>query len=147
MGHRGSHLGLWKPQFRHLHLHPRYVEQVPSTSSAEHDNNKQTTVKQVIGQAEILPWSKIWKQDDPIHRGGEDSPRPNDYIHKAPQGGLIIHWIMSVVFIAASSSIPSTLESISIPGYFQTYLHSFLLSRSSRTPGLPRLHVPILVRY
>lgn len=80
-----------------------------------------TTVKQVIGQAEVLPWSKVWKKDDSICR---------DPIHKAPQGGLIIHWVMSVVVIAGASSVPSTLESISLPGYIQTYAHCFILSKS-----------------
>jgi hypothetical protein len=52
-------------------------------------------------------------------------------IHKAPQGGLIIHWFMSAVVIAGTAGIASTLESISVPGYLQTYVHCFMLCRSS----------------
>lgn len=83
-------------------------------------------VKQSIGQAEVLPWSNVWKKDDEIQR--ELAPdHPGYFIHKAPQGGLIIHWTMSVVVIAGSSSIPSTLESVGLPGYVQTYAHCFIL--------------------
>jgi hypothetical protein len=80
---------------------------------------KWTTVKQAIGQSEVLPWSRVWKKDDPVQ---------TDHLHKAPQGGLIIHWVMSSVVIAGASSVPSTLESVNLPGYIQTYSHCFILS-------------------
>lgn len=82
-----------------------------------------SAVKQIIGQAEILPWSNIWKADDLINRD------PDDLIHKSPQGGLILHWVMSVVVILGSSSIKNTLDSVSLPGYVQTYTHCFILSK------------------
>ncbi|KAK4221863.1 high-affinity methionine permease [Podospora fimiseda] len=88
-------------------------------------------VKQVIGQAEVIPWSKIWKQDDRIERSSSGgiiaNNDPHAFIHKAPQGGLIIHWVMSIVVIAGSSSIPATIESVQLPGYIQTYAHCFIL--------------------
>ncbi|KAK4175249.1 putative high-affinity methionine permease [Triangularia setosa] len=91
-------------------------------------------VKQAIGQADILPWSKFWKKDDTMDRGRDVSEQetrnptnPQHYIHKAPQGGLLIHWTMSIVVIAGSSATPNTIESIGIPGYIQTYVHVFIL--------------------
>ncbi|KAH7143767.1 amino acid permease-domain-containing protein [Dactylonectria macrodidyma] len=83
-------------------------------------------VKQAIGQAEVLPWSIVWKKDDILQRE-RDSDHPGVFLQKAPQGGLIIHWTMSVVVIAGSSSIKSTLESVGLPGYVQTYAHCFIL--------------------
>ncbi|KAK4167859.1 high-affinity methionine permease [Cladorrhinum sp. PSN259] len=88
-------------------------------------------VKQVIGQAEVVPWSKVWKKDDQLQRSSRGAiianDDPNAYIHKAPQGGLIIHWVMSVVVIAGSTSIPATIESVQLPGYIQTYAHCAIL--------------------
>ncbi|KAK0741981.1 amino acid permease-domain-containing protein [Apiosordaria backusii] len=93
-------------------------------------------VKQAICQADILPWSKIWKKDDTMDRGRNVSEQetrnptnPQHYIHKAPQGGLLIHWTMSVVVIAGSSATQNTIESIGIPGYIQTYVHVFILCK------------------
>lgn len=82
-------------------------------------------VKQVIGQAEVLPWSNFLKKDDCLHRN-QGSPR-NAFRFKSPQGGLIAHWLASVALIAASASIQSTLESIGLAGYIQTYTHCFIL--------------------
>ncbi|KAK7710171.1 hypothetical protein SLS63_013034 [Diaporthe eres] len=80
-------------------------------------------VKQAIGQANILPWSNIWKSSHTLSKG----KREDDIKYKSPQGGLIAHWLMSVVFISASSSIDAMTESILLPGYFQIYAHAFIL--------------------
>lgn len=80
-------------------------------------------VKQAIGQANILPWSNVWKKSHTLSKG----KREDDIKYKSPQGGLIAHWLMSVVFIAAGSGIHSLTESIILPGYFQTYAHAFIL--------------------
>ncbi|KAK4197945.1 putative high-affinity methionine permease [Triangularia verruculosa] len=106
-------------------------------------------VKQAIGQADILPWSKVWKKDDSMDRARDVSEQetrnptnPQHYIHKSPQGGLVIHWTMSVVVIAGSSATANTIESIGIPGYIQTYVHVFILFVlalvSFRLPGRER---------
>ncbi|KAK2122578.1 amino acid permease-domain-containing protein [Fusarium oxysporum II5] len=84
-------------------------------------------VKQVIGQAEVLPWSRYLKQDDCIKR--TERTRENDFHYRSPQGGLIAHWLFTVLMIAISASIKSTLESVGLPGYIQTYAHCFILSR------------------
>lgn len=80
-------------------------------------------VKQAIGQANILPWSNIWKSSHTLSKG----KREDDIKYKSPQGGLIAHWLMSVVFISAGSSIDAMTESILLPGYFQIYAHAFIL--------------------
>src|SRR6478752_7991007 len=84
-------------------------------------------VKQVIGQAEVLPWSRYLKQDDCIKR--TERTREDDFHYRSPQGGLIAHWLFTVLMIAISASIKSTLESVGLPGYIQTYTHCFILSR------------------
>ncbi|KAF4459686.1 High-affinity methionine permease [Fusarium albosuccineum] len=83
-------------------------------------------VKQAIGQAQVLPWSRFLKQDDHLQRTFE-GPSNTEFHHKAPQGGLIIHWLMSVVVISASAGIHSTVESAGLPGYIHAYLHCFVL--------------------
>ncbi|SCO76585.1 uncharacterized protein FRV6_00797 [Fusarium oxysporum] len=82
-------------------------------------------VKQVIGQAEVLPWSRYLKQDDCIKR--TERTRENDFHYRSPQGGLIAHWLFTVLMITISASIKSTLESVGLPGYIQTYTHCFIL--------------------
>ncbi|RKL10713.1 hypothetical protein BFJ68_g8691 [Fusarium oxysporum] len=83
------------------------------------------SVKQVIGQAEVLPWSRYLKQDDCIKR--TERTREDDFHYRSPQGGLIAHWLFTVLMIAISASIKSTLESVGLPGYIQTYTHCFIL--------------------
>jgi hypothetical protein len=65
-------------------------------------------VKQAIGKTWILPWSSLWES------GSSFEP-------ETPKGGLILHWIFSVVFIVASSGIKNTGEAISFPGLLQAY--------------------------
>ncbi|KAF4968332.1 hypothetical protein FSARC_4278 [Fusarium sarcochroum] len=89
-------------------------------------------VKQAIGQADVLPWSRFWKQDDIVQRE-DDYPRNGNenvrgLFNKSPQGGLIIHWILSVVLIMATIGIDSTPEAASLPGYIQTYVHCAVLA-------------------
>lgn len=83
-------------------------------------------VKQAIGHANILPWSNVWKKSHTLSKG----KREDDIKYKSPQGGLIAHWLMSVVFIAASSGVSTLPDSIYLPGYFQTYAHAFILCES-----------------
>ncbi|KAL6922932.1 hypothetical protein FSST1_000206 [Fusarium sambucinum] len=83
-------------------------------------------VKQAIGQAEVLPWSRYWKQDDILQRSDNESD--SEFYKKSPQGGLIIHWIMSVTLILVTIGIENTAESVSFPGYVQTYIHCAILA-------------------
>ncbi|KAI6763249.1 hypothetical protein HG531_013146 [Fusarium graminearum] len=79
----------------------------------------------VIGQAEVLPWSQFLKKDDSLNRNKR--LEENAFHFKSPQGGLIAHWLGSVAMISVSASIQSTLESIGLAGYIQTYTHCFIL--------------------
>lgn len=92
-------------------------------------------VKQAIGQANILPWSNIWKKSHTLAKG----KREDDIKYKSPQGGLIAHWVMSVVFISAGSGIDAMTESILLPGYFQIYAHAFILRESELNLSLSYL--------
>ncbi|KAI8716964.1 hypothetical protein NCS52_00991200 [Fusarium sp. LHS14.1] len=83
-------------------------------------------VKQAIGQAEILPWSRYLKKDDIIQRN-PSGPAEDAFLYKSPQGGLIVHWIMSVVVISATAGSHGVMEAVFIPGYIQTYIQCFFL--------------------
>lgn len=83
-------------------------------------------VKQAIGQAEILPWSRYLKQDDILQRS-HSGPDEDAFVYKSPQGGLIVHWVMTVVVISATAGSHGTMEAASIPGYIQTYMQCFFL--------------------
>ncbi|RSL66868.1 hypothetical protein CEP53_003196 [Fusarium sp. AF-6] len=83
-------------------------------------------VKQAIGQADILPWSRYLKKDDVLKRS-HSGPEEDAFRHKSPQGGLIVHWIMSVVVISATAGSHGVMEAVFIPGYIQTYMQCFFL--------------------
>lgn len=83
-------------------------------------------VKQAIGQAEILPWSRYLKKDDIIQRNHPGAAE-DTFLYKSPQGGLIVHWIMSVVVISATAGSHGVMEAVFIPGYIQTYMQCFFL--------------------
>lgn len=137
LGHNNSNILSWKPQLDHIHLLPRYKNHSPppffqAGLSVIADHCNRLKVKQAIGQANILPWSNIWKKSHTLAKG----KREDDIKYKSPQGGLIAHWVMSVVFISAGSGIDAMTESILLPGYFQIYAHAFILRESELTPSL-----------
>ncbi|OBT52025.1 hypothetical protein VE04_06969, partial [Pseudogymnoascus sp. 24MN13] len=74
-------------------------------------------VKQVIGMSNIIPWSRLWSSNSP--------PRQDDngnFINSpTPQGGLLLHWIFSIILISASSAFTNLNEAISFPGNLQAY--------------------------
>ncbi|KIX95276.1 uncharacterized protein Z520_09193 [Fonsecaea multimorphosa CBS 102226] len=80
-------------------------------------------IKQSIGSGNILPWSDFWKSDSPSAGHVEALDQ-----YLAPRGGLVLHGIMTTVFIAASASIRTVLESVSMPGLIQTYAHCIILT-------------------
>ncbi|KAK4209015.1 amino acid permease-domain-containing protein [Rhypophila decipiens] len=87
-------------------------------------------VKQLIGQANILPWSNVWKKDDVLQRDPKGiiaDDTVDNSMKKTPQGGLILHWALTVAVIAGSSWISSTVESVQVPGLIQAYAHCFIL--------------------
>jgi amino acid transporter len=79
-------------------------------------------IKQSIGFGNVLPWSSFWKKDSPKLFDSENLDQD-----RAPKGGLVLHWIMSVALIGASASINSALESTSLPALLQTYSHCIIL--------------------
>ncbi|RSL95486.1 hypothetical protein CDV31_013883 [Fusarium ambrosium] len=83
-------------------------------------------VKQAIGQAEILPWSRYLKKDH-IRQQSHSGLEEDAFLHKSPQGGLAVHWIISVVLISATANSHSVMEAVFIPGYIQTYIQCFFL--------------------
>ncbi|KAM7219404.1 Amino acid permease domain containing protein [Rhypophila decipiens] len=87
-------------------------------------------VKQLIGQANIIPWSNVWKKDDVLQRDPKGiiaDDTVDNSMKKTPQGGLILHWALTVAVIAGSSWISSTVESVQVPGLIQAYAHCFIL--------------------
>ena len=80
-------------------------------------------VKQAIGRMNILPWSNLWGADD-----NQRHPAETEDLDKTPMGGLILHWITTVVAISVSASIKSSLtNAITFPGIVQAYAHSLIL--------------------
>ena len=79
----------------------------------------------------IIPWCKIWVLNSPTRyqrRNGLvrlDRPKP-----PTPQGGLILHWIISVIWIIASIGFGDISDALSIPGSIQIYGQAFIGSRS-----------------
>ncbi|KAH8812191.1 amino acid permease-domain-containing protein [Xylogone sp. PMI_703] len=99
-------------------------------------------VKQVIGISNIMPWSKIWRS--PIPSPSQTQLRRRSEF-PTPQGGLILHWIFTVILISATSGMDSIAESISFSGNLQAYASGwvgvfisigflFLFSRSIPAP-------------
>jgi len=76
-------------------------------------------VKQVIGKSNLIPWSKVWSASSPSRTNAESTP----------MGGLMLHWIFSVVLIISSSAINSLGEAISFPGNLQAYASAFVGSK------------------
>ncbi|KAK1994442.1 hypothetical protein LX36DRAFT_584345 [Colletotrichum falcatum] len=76
-------------------------------------------VKQSIGDANILPWSDLWRSDHVVRHG-------DTIIDESPRGGLLLHWTTTVIVIAAVSGIDDTLNSVMLPGLLQTYTHTFV---------------------
>ncbi|KAF8537918.1 amino acid permease-domain-containing protein [Trichophaea hybrida] len=70
-------------------------------------------VKQVIGASNVLPWSHIWEKDSRMEP-------------ETPQGGLILHWIFSVVMVISTIPIGNIYEAISFPSMLQTYGHGIV---------------------
>ncbi|KAJ4207539.1 hypothetical protein NW759_013939 [Fusarium solani] len=118
----------YPPMFSQNNIHARrawpIVAAISSFGSLNAIIYTFSRVKQAIGQAEIFPWSRYLKKDDKLQRD-YNGPAEDAFLHKAPQGGLIAHWIMSVIVISASAGIPTTLEAVGLPGYIQTYIHCF----------------------
>lgn len=48
-------------------------------------------------------------------------------MHKTPKGGLILHWISTVVLIAAVAGVSNTVEMVTFPGILQAYAHSLIV--------------------
>ncbi|KAI9744086.1 MAG: hypothetical protein M1818_002238 [Claussenomyces sp. TS43310] len=85
-----------------------------------------TRVKQSIGQANVLPWSSLWKKDfNPAVAFGTRHKNGDRY--KTPLGGILLEWISSVIFICITSAVSGTSEFVSLAGNVQTYAHCFVL--------------------
>ncbi|OAL34191.1 hypothetical protein AYO20_06446 [Fonsecaea nubica] len=95
-------------------------------------------IKQSIGSGNVFPWSHFWKSDSPSSRHVEALDQ-----YLAPRGGLALHGIMTTVLIAASASIKTVLESVSMAGLLQTYAHCVILT----IMGFAVLRLPSRTRY
>jgi hypothetical protein len=91
-------------------------------------------VKQVIGMSNAIPWSKVWKSGScvsapaAISRGQSQIP--------TPKGGLILHWIFSVVLISATAGMGHISEAIGFPGNLQAYASGWVGSKSEKLQSL-----------
>jgi hypothetical protein len=104
VGNHDCTFSKWQPFLCRIYVCKRFetlLERIFSLKTYEY------SVKQSIGFGNILPWSRLWIMDSPFKR--------------TPQGGLILHWIGSVILISVTSRISSISESISFPGSVQSY--------------------------
>ncbi|KAF3284100.1 hypothetical protein TWF970_011321 [Orbilia oligospora] len=65
-------------------------------------------VKQMIGQAYVFPWSRLWARESRFN---------------TPSGGLLLHWICTCILILISVRIPNS-KGIQLPGSLQAYSHA-----------------------
>ncbi|KAK6362692.1 hypothetical protein TWF730_000148 [Orbilia blumenaviensis] len=65
-------------------------------------------VKQMIGQAYVFPWSRLWARESRFN---------------TPSGGLLLHWICTCILIIVGVRIPNS-KGIQLPGSLQAYSHA-----------------------
>jgi hypothetical protein len=70
----------------------------------------------------VIPWSRIWKSNSPPRLDEKNRVKAVP----TPQGGLMLHWIFSVIFIIASSRITNAVEAISFSGNIQAYAGGYI---------------------
>jgi hypothetical protein len=64
-------------------------------------------------------------RDEMRHLLTDDNEEPiSHWRTAAPQGGIILHWIGCIFYIAVSSAIPIIGEAISFSGQLLTYAHA-----------------------
>ena len=96
-------------------------------------------VKQVIGWANILPFSELWRRTD-LSRKINDLSRlrtSNIYNNAAisrlgtPEGGIILHYIASIVQIGISTTIHDLKLAIALQSSAVIYGHLFFEGQST----------------
>ncbi|KXT01159.1 hypothetical protein AC578_601 [Pseudocercospora eumusae] len=92
-------------------------------------------VKQSIAWANLLPCSHIWRQSGPVHpqyrwqQIGNKQELVMTFSEKAldrpgtPQGGIILHWIMTVFYICVTAAYTHISDAISFAGNLLVYGH------------------------
>jgi hypothetical protein len=95
-------------------------------------------VKQSIGWANILPWSRIWRRQGPIQPEyhwlyNKDGQRelgysfPDRALNRpgTPEGGIILHWVTTTVYICATAGYDSIRDAAGFAGNILVYGHFF----------------------
>ena len=80
-------------------------------------------MKQVIGAANIFPLSSFFKKEHP------EFNHDGDNLYKTPKGGLILHWISTVVMTAAIAWVGNIVDMVTFPGILETYGHSLIVGK------------------
>ena len=63
---------------------------------------------------------------------GQENNQP-DIGKIAPSGGLLLHWLMTIVMVVIISAVVSPPERVGIPGLLQTYVHMIILGEYVHT--------------
>lgn len=97
------------------------------------------TVKQSIGWTNILPWSWLWRRTGPLRpkyswRDIEHGQREVALIFDqdalthpgSPEGGVILYWLTTVVWICLSASSTDTTYAVGFSGNMLVYGHFFV---------------------
>lgn len=93
-------------------------------------------VKQTIAWAGILPWSSIWRRSAPlrlkysvVYRPDSSYPQQDERptLRKGtPEGGIILHWIVTFLYICITAAIHPLDTAISVTGQLLVYGHFFV---------------------
>lgn len=95
-------------------------------------------VKQSIGWANILPWSSIWRRRGPLYPSYDWQARSNNvtelgfaFSQRAlnrpgtPEGGVMLHWLVSVFYIVLSAVYANVSDAIAFSGNLLVFAHFF----------------------
>jgi len=99
-------------------------------------------VKQTIGWANVLPGSWYWRISAPVRAIYSWQPigsqqrtvglvvKHNALTHPGtPEGGIVLHWIVTVVYICFTATFDSVIEAINFSGTLLVYGHFFVEGR------------------
>ncbi|KAH8673161.1 amino acid permease-domain-containing protein [Ilyonectria robusta] len=93
-------------------------------------------VKQCIGWAGILPWSWFWRRSGPLRpkfswHDVNENEQAVEYLldqdpltnRGTPEGGIVLHWIVTVVYICLTATQDKLQDAINFSGNLVVYGH------------------------
>lgn len=106
--------------------------------------DKAIIVKQSIGWTNVLPWSWLWRRTGPLrpkyqwrevnahHEIALTFDRDALTHPGSPEGGVILYWLTTVVWICLTASSTNTPYAVSFSGNMLIYGHFFVEGERTR---------------